>query len=221
MYYTSTTADNGHSGGLIAGVLANIINWNDEGGTLEFSNIFNYGIIKNPYAELSASNKWENFCGIGAVTDDHVSDFHIANVFSNIYYRPEVGGRLFATTELNGGSTYPDTYGTDRVKTVIIGKSAAEFATAETAELLNKGRRGADAPWEYIENSEDSDDGVHDKDKDSRNDYPTLRMNIVPSGGETLVEVVETILGEWLSCPCRKEPWSRPSQPPKRRNRRP
>jgi hypothetical protein len=53
-----------------------------------------------------------------------------------------------------------DGYGTNHVKNVIKGKSVEEFASAEMATLLNNNRTGANAPWEYIADS----------------DYPTLKF---------------------------------------------
>jgi Synergist-CTERM protein sorting domain-containing protein len=62
---------------------------------------------------------------------------------------------LFDVIEVKGA----DGFGTDIVKEVIKSKTAEEFASPEMAALLNNGRTGADAPWEYIEG----------------NPYPTLK----------------------------------------------
>ncbi|MDR0615730.1 MAG: hypothetical protein LBG29_02885 [Synergistaceae bacterium] len=150
----TSTSSGVYSGGLIASQLVNIMNWGDEGGVVEISNVFNYGLMENPYLAESPNNSLSAFNIIGAVTDDAVSDFHIANIFSNIYYNPKIGGHLFGIPEYWGD----DGYGTARIKTVIKGKSVEEFASAEMAALLNNGRTGTDAPWEYIQG-----------------DYPTLK----------------------------------------------
>jgi hypothetical protein len=72
--------------------------------------------------------------------------YDITQIFANTYYRRSIGGQLFVPDNLNGS----DGLGTSLVKSVIKGKTEAEFASAEMADLLNNGRTGADAPWEYV-----------------------------------------------------------------------
>ncbi|MDR1291896.1 MAG: fibronectin type III domain-containing protein [Clostridiales Family XIII bacterium] len=120
------------------------------------SNVFNYGLIENPYPDKSPENvrRYWNIIGFGNNAD--LLDYYIADIFSNVYYRPEIGGRLFGLSPGNGD----DGYGTERVKSVVHSKTTAEFKTAELAALLNNGRVAADAPWEYVAGA----------------DYPTLKF---------------------------------------------
>jgi hypothetical protein len=122
---------------------------NDDGEyeTVEISNLFSYGQIFS-----IVDSQYHSIIG-GAGSE--FTDTDIIYMYSNVYYLEGMGGRLFAAGDVNGANGM----GTKLVKTVIHGKTEAEFATAAMADLLNNGRRGANAPWEYIEGS----------------DYPTLK----------------------------------------------
>jgi hypothetical protein len=143
------------NGGLISGGMARITHWEDV-GALKISNVFNFGNIINPYLDLSPNNKWETFTIIGGTSSADFLDLHVEAIFSNIYYNPAIGGRVFTIAALNGA----DDYGTNHVKNVIHSKTTDEFATAALAAALNNGRVAADAPWEYVEGA----------------DYPTLKF---------------------------------------------
>jgi len=143
-------------GGLLGGALVRLLGWVDV-GAYKVSNTFNYGTVLNGHGtEETASDDFSYQIVIGGVAGAEYLDYHIADVFSNIYYRDGIGGRLFAPSHLldaNGSST-------DRVKTVIHSRTAEEFASVALAAALNNGRTGADAPWEYV----------------AGNDYPTLKF---------------------------------------------
>jgi hypothetical protein len=135
---------------------SNILNWITS-GKVKVSDTFNYGLVRNPYPEINPNNVDGTHIIIGFGNSATFNDTHVNYIFSNIYYRPEIGGTLFGQfTESNGS----DGYGTEPVKQRIIGKTAAEFNSAALATALNAGRVGAEAPWEYVEG----------------NDYPTLKF---------------------------------------------
>jgi hypothetical protein len=144
------------NGGILGGSMTYILPW-ESVGALNISNVFNYGVIKDPNA-VSISyngNKFSGFVIIGGATSESVTEFHIEAIFANVYYRPEVGGAVFGISDLNG----TDGYGSNRVKNVIKSKTTAEFASADMAALLNNGRTGDAALWEFVEG----------------NDYPTFK----------------------------------------------
>ena len=171
--YNSTTAaiDSSPWGGLLGGASGTLLyqaDADEKYNNIEFSNLFVYGELS---VNADYNSEFRNI--IGAASGEFRS-YEIAEMYSNVYYREGIGTRLFHNSSLGG----KDGLGTDLVKTVIHSKTAAEFASAEMAALLNKGRTGANAPWEYIEG----------------NDYPTLKENIVPSRGEIPVDVEENIV---------------------------
>jgi Synergist-CTERM protein sorting domain-containing protein len=138
--------------------------WRTDDGTFEdfkVSNVFSYGGIT--HATLDAEHL-PMIAGLVTAADDiSFHPYDITQIFANTYYRLSIGGRLFVADNLNG----TDGLGTGLVKTVIKGKTEAEFASANMAALLNNGR--TDAPWEFV-------DG---------NDYPTLRTSYTPLETET------------------------------------
>ncbi|MDR1069105.1 MAG: hypothetical protein LBL36_07685, partial [Clostridiales Family XIII bacterium] len=163
---TNTVTLTGSSGlgGLFGGRHDSIISWAEYEGVYEITNVFNFGDISRAY-ELNNYNP--NNTGPGAVGyisstgSTNYLDYHAAAIFSNIYYRNDVPTILFSQGDLNGDADdNGKKFGTFRVKSVIHGKTPDDFKTAQMAVLLNNGRRGADAPWEYVEG----------------NDYPTLKF---------------------------------------------
>ncbi|MDR1219876.1 MAG: FIVAR domain-containing protein [Treponema sp.] len=123
-------------------------------GKFAISNVFNYGTVQNPYKSLSPDNSKAIIIGLGTVST--FTDLHVLAAFSNIYYLPESGTRIFGAGHVAGD----DGWGTANAKTVIHPGTAAEFASADMAAALNNGRTGASAPWEYV----------------ADNDYPTLKF---------------------------------------------
>jgi hypothetical protein len=134
-------------GGLIGGAMYRIAHWLETDGALKISNVFNYGLIVNPYADLVPSVDSSQWTIIAGEADGAFTDLHVVAVYSNIYYRPEIGAKLFGIASLNGGVTG---YGTGQVQKVIKGKTTEEFASQAMADLLNAGRTGAEAPWEFV-----------------------------------------------------------------------
>jgi hypothetical protein len=129
-----------------------LFGWRDYDGEYEdfkVSNVFIYGDVP-PASSL--------MCIVAVVSlsadDPDVTFYDIAQIFANTYYREDMSAKLFGVTSLND----PDGFGNKYVRSVIKSKTTEEFASAEMAALLNNGRTGANAPWEYIEG----------------NDYPTL-----------------------------------------------
>jgi hypothetical protein len=108
-------------------------------GYFKISNVFSYGKSE------SQSNK----VIIAGFASGEYTEYHVFFNFSNTYYsyREGMKGRLFAATQPNG----EDGFGAGTMVTdVIKPKTDAEFATSEMAALLNNGRTGDDAPWEYV-----------------------------------------------------------------------
>jgi hypothetical protein len=125
--------------------------WRDDDNEYEdfkVSSVFNYGGILPEGSVIIAPLSQ-------SAGDISFSPYDITQIFSNTYYRVGIGARLFNTDNLNG----TDRFGTSLVKGVIKGKTTEEFASAAMAALLNNGRTGADAPWEYV----------------AGNPYPTLK----------------------------------------------
>ena len=60
----------------------------------------------------------------------------MAAIYSNTYYRPDIGEKLFNQPS----NTRAEGYGNKFIQSVIHGKTDEEFATAEMAILLNNGR---------------------------------------------------------------------------------
>jgi hypothetical protein len=149
----------------------------DDSGEYEdfqVSNVFAYG-------DMSQINQtYKNGCIIaGLATAQSQIDFtpyDITRIFANTYYREDIGIKLFYADNLVG----TDGLGTTLVKTVIHSKPTAEFASAKMAALLNNGRTGKDAPWEYIEN----------------NKYPTLKTSASPDDVVSEVDVVSEEVAE-------------------------
>jgi hypothetical protein len=133
-----------------------IMHWLNS-NAIKISNTFNYGLVRNPnVSNTSNVDGTHIIIGFGGYED--FNDSHTMAIFSNIYYRPEIGGKLFGLSPSNGAG-----YGTDLVKTTIHSTTTAEFASAKMADLLNNGRLGASAPWEYIKG----------------NAYPTLKATVL------------------------------------------
>jgi hypothetical protein len=144
----SSEGVNHWQGGLVGHELGIACDWDTD--DFKISNAFIYGEITTKdglYKTIIANANFGDY-----------SQYSVPYNFANIYYREGIGTILFDAPGPNGG----DGLGTDTVKTVIKSKNAEEFASAGMAELLNNGRTGAAAPWEYI-------DG---------NDYPTLKASL-------------------------------------------
>ena len=133
----------------------------------QVSNVFNYGSITS--AGLAAKYLPIIAVLVTSTSSQNYTPTDIINIFSNTYYlRPEEDdddddnndGQLFVPSILNGSGL-----GTELVKTVIKSKTAAEFASAAMADLLNNDdRTGASAPWEYVEGAEYPTIKAGDKD---------------------------------------------------------
>jgi hypothetical protein len=145
-----------------------LLSWVEQ-DAIKISNTFNYGLVIGGGIIIG----FGDYAGF--------NDSHTMAVFSNIYYLPESGSKLFGASTSKGA----DGYGTELVKTTIKGKTTEEFKTQDLADDLNAGRKGAEAPWEYI----------------NGNDYPTLkfeRADYDPDADNANVvdkETAETISG--------------------------
>jgi hypothetical protein len=124
---------------------------------VKISDVFNYGLMLNPYPDETPKNVSDDYSIIGFGANANITESFITAVFSNIYYRPEIGGKLFNLSEANGA---PTNTGTSRVQVLVHSTNVEDFATAALATALNNGRTGASAPWEFVEN----------------NAYPTLKF---------------------------------------------
>ena len=126
------------------------LNEDEEYEDVKISDVFSFGEIT-----LAVSGSYKIIiAGLSSAANaSEFLDYHIAEIFSNTYYRggegEAIGNMLFYPIALNGA----DGFGTRRVKTVVHAKTAEEFASAEMARLLNNGRTGADAPWEFLEDA--------------------------------------------------------------------
>ena len=119
----------------------------DEYPDFQVSGVFNYGSVIASGIPFRDSTIIATLCNSPSFGNYSAAD--IANIFSNTYYLNGCGGQLFVPSVLNGS----DGLGTNTVKTVIKSKTAEEFASAAMAALLNNGREGDDAPWEYVEDA--------------------------------------------------------------------
>jgi hypothetical protein len=139
---------------------------NDEYPDFQVSNVFNYG--GNDAGTVDA----RTIIAVLATATSSIdfSPYDITQIFSNTYYRERTDGRLFMPANLVGS----DNFGTALVKSVIKSKTAVEFASDEMAALLNNGRSGDNAPWEYVEG----------------NDYPTIKASFTYYGEADVVEPV-------------------------------
>jgi hypothetical protein len=144
------------AGGYFAGLIGSDTNasymsdWRNDDDTFDdfkISNVFSYGSVTAGGVTIQGLTT--------SASDTSFNPYDITQIFSNTYYLAGSVYRLFIPSNLVGG----DGLGTGLVKSVIKGKTAEEFASAEMAALLNNGRTGAAAPWEYVEGS----------------DYPTLK----------------------------------------------
>jgi hypothetical protein len=151
------------------------LNEDEEYEDVKISNVFNWGDVTTTTPTDDYKGEWDTIIAAlsSASLEIVFGPYEITEVFPNTYYREGIGDRLFVSSNLNGA----DGLGTNLVKTVIKSKTAAEFASAEMAALLNNGRRGANAPWEYVPGAL----------------YPTLKTTIEESGGETPVDITENI----------------------------
>jgi uncharacterized protein (TIGR03382 family) len=148
----STTSDtSAYIGGLIGWNFGRVSTWGVN--YFKISDVFIYGGITQNGSKKNI---------IGYDNYDGYNQFVVYFNFANTYYLDDIGARLFDAADANGD----DGFGTDIVKEVIKSKTAAEFASAEMAALLNNGRTGADAPWEYV----------------AGNDYPTIKATLSDSG---------------------------------------
>jgi hypothetical protein len=127
--------------GLVGRALGIVCGWEEN---FKISDVFSYGALEN--GVIIIANMTTNVATY--------TSYHVSHNFANTYYRESIGTKLFDAAHPNGTGL-----GTDIVKEVIKEKTADEFASAEMAALLNNGRTGADAPWEYV----------------AGNAYPTLK----------------------------------------------
>jgi hypothetical protein len=152
---TSSLA-NVYAGGLFGSGLSNVSSWTNQEGRLAIDNVFNFGDVTRGF-ELTdpppALSLPSYAAYIGLINGSTFIDLHVADIFSNVYYRDGITTRLFfvsnSATTING----EDGRGTFRVQKVIQPRTEAEFAAQALADALNAGRTGADAPWEYVDGS--------------------------------------------------------------------
>jgi hypothetical protein len=138
--------------GLFGNGLQVVYPWGHE--YFKISDVFSYG---NLY--YNTSTPGGVIIGKTGAANSPFSQYQVRYQFAKTYFLDGIGTALFDVTALNG-------LGTDMVKEVIKSKTAKEFASAEMAALLNNGRAGADAPWEYVEG----------------NPYPTIKATLTDSG---------------------------------------
>jgi hypothetical protein len=156
---------NNWRGGLLGYYPLTVHNWGSD--RFKISNVFSYGEITKVGVGTAEG------IIIDGIRDTGYGEGNAYSNFSNIYYREGIGTKLFGASAPNGGG-----FGTDLVKTIIKSKTEDEFASAKMAELLNNGRIGAFAPWEYIEG----------------NYYPTLKDSDPPDDADVVSdEIAETI----------------------------
>jgi hypothetical protein len=133
-----TSLLNSSFAGLLGGTNNYIKNWTTG---YKISNVFSYGMIDG----VNELNKGYNTV-IAGILDGNFSDLHVATYYANTYYLDSLTGRLFGNGGIGDGSSVLG-------KPVIMAKSAEVFASADMADLLNNGRTGTGAPWEYIEDA--------------------------------------------------------------------
>jgi hypothetical protein len=138
---TVTTTDgssllNSSFAGLLGGTDHSVKNWPD----YKISNVFSYGSVVGNNDTSNTEGRYNKI--ISGILDNDYTDGHVGMNYANTYYLDSLTGRLFGKGDFTGASLTG--------YLVIMGKSAAEFASAEMAVLLNNGRTGAGAPWEYI-----------------------------------------------------------------------